>query len=58
MDEAVAEELSPRPPIETVRGWEIRTGSRGPETQIPGAVGRGCVFMRYRTYNGMTPGAR
>ena len=57
MDAAVAEELSPRPPIETDPGWD--TGARSaPETQIPGAVGRGCVFMRYRTQHGMTPGGR
>jgi hypothetical protein len=49
MDEALEEELSPRPPVEG-RGLMDSRPATGPETQIPGAVGRGCVFMRYRTY--------
>lgn len=37
-------------PADSARRSWAAVAETGPETQIPGAVGRGCVFMRYRTH--------
>jgi hypothetical protein len=48
MDEAVAPELPAGSPVAGA-GARASMVIPGPETQVPGSVGRGRVFMRYRT---------